>query len=139
MSQGVTGRVGAMLLCGLALAGCSSGKSADTGPNMTATPTCGSASEPKVFTLSGVSPAIGSSVPNSAIVQTFTIVGVNLEILPTFALMAAHTAGAPTPNPVRWALAESGADTLYMSEPITWATAPGHVELDPPGLVEDPG
>ena len=72
--------------------------------------------------------------------QTFTIVGVNnLEILPTFALPATHTAGAPTPNPVRWALAVSGADTLYTSEPVTWATAPGHVELDPPGLLEDPG
>jgi len=104
---------------------------------MTATADCGSVSAPKLFTLSGVSPAGGSSVPNSAIVQTFTIVGMHLKILPTFALMAAHTAGQPMPNPVVWTLALSGADTVYTSQPITWQTAPGHVELDPPGLLED--
>jgi hypothetical protein len=104
---------------------------------MTATADCGSVSAPKLFTLSGVSPAAGSSVPNSAIVQTFTIDGTHLEIMPTFALMAAHTAGKSSPDPVGWFVSLSGADTLYTSQPITWQTAPGHVELDPPGMVED--
>ncbi len=104
---------------------------------MTATPTCGSASEPKLLTLTGVKPAAGFSVPNLGIVQSFTIVGMHLEILPTFALMAAHTAGSPAPNPVAWTVAGVGADTLYTSQPVTWATAPGHVELGPLGLLED--
>jgi hypothetical protein len=137
MSQGVSGRMGILLSCGLALAGCSSDKSSDTGPNMTATADCGSQSEPKVLTLSGISPAAGSSVPNTAIVQSFTIAGMHLEILPSFTLMAAHTAGQSTPSPVAWSVSISGADTVYTSEPITWQIAPGHVELDPPGVVED--
>jgi hypothetical protein len=41
------------------------------------------------------------------------------------------------PDPVGWTVALSGADTVYTSEPITWQTAPGHVELDPPNAFED--
>jgi hypothetical protein len=132
MSQGIAGGVGIVLLCGWVLAGCSSSSSSDSGPNMTATADCGSVSAPKLLTLSGIAPAAGSSVPNSAIVQTFTIVGMHLELTPTFSLMAAHTAGHSTPDPVQWTVSLSDADTLYTSEPITWQTAPGHVELDPP-------
>ena len=138
MSQGVAGWAGVAALCGLALAGCGSSSSSDPGPNMTATADCGSESAPHLLTLSGVSPAVGASVPNSGIVQTFTIDGSHLQILPTFALMAAHTAGHSTPDPVGWTITVSGADMLYTSQPITWQTAPGHVELDPPGLLEDP-
>lgn len=138
MRQGVAGRLGLVVLGGLALAGCGSGSSSDSGPNMTATATCGSESAPKLLTLTGVSPAAGSSVPNSAIVQTFTIVGMHLAITPTFALMAAHTAGQPTPSPVEWQVSfPPSGDTLYTAQPVTWQTAPGHVELDPPGLLED--
>jgi hypothetical protein len=104
---------------------------------MTATADCGSASEPKMLALSGVTPAVGSSVPNAAIVQSFTIVGMHFAITPSFALMAAHTAGQPTPSPVVWSVTASGADTVYTSQPVTWQTAPGHVELDPPGLLVD--
>jgi hypothetical protein len=124
-------------LCGLAAVGCGSSSASDSGPNMTETADCGSESAPKLLKLSGVSPAAGASVPNSAIVQTFTIDGMHLQILPTFALMASHTAGQPTPSPVEWTMTLSGADTLYTSQPVTWQTAPGHVELDPPGLLED--
>jgi hypothetical protein len=138
MNQGVAGWMGITVLCGLAAVGCGSSSSSDSGPNMTATADCGSVSVPKLLTLSGVVPAAGSSVPNSAIVQTFTLVGMHLELTPTFLLMAAHTAGHSTPDPVKWTVLLSGADTLYTSEPITWLTAPGHVELDPPGLLEDP-
>ena len=137
MSQGVAGWVGLVVLGGLAVVGCGSGSASDSGPNMTATPDCGSVSAPKLLTLSGVAPAVGSSVTNSAIVPTFTIVGMHLEITPTFALTAAHTAGESNPDPVDWTVSPSGADTLYTSEPITWLTAPGHVELNPPGVLED--
>jgi hypothetical protein len=137
MSQGVVGWAGVAALCGLALTGCGSSSPSDTGPNMTATANCGSESEPMLLKLADVAPAAGSSVPNSAIVQTFTILGSHLGITPTFALMAAHTAGQPTPSPVGWAITISGEDTLYTSQPVTWQTAPGHVELDPPGLLED--
>ncbi|HEX3853415.1 MAG TPA: hypothetical protein VHW01_20765 [Polyangiaceae bacterium] len=98
---------------------------------------CGSAANPMVFEVKDVSPAIGASVPNSNIVQTFTIVGQHLEFGPDFALPALHTAGTSTPNPITWSLAVSGADTVFTSMPISWATAPGHVELDPGSPVED--
>ena len=97
---------------------------------------CGTASAPDRLTVTNVAPASGASLANAGIVQTFTIAGRHLQIEPSFALAATHTAGISSPNPVHWTIALSGADTLYTSEPITWATAPAHVELNPPGLLQ---
>jgi hypothetical protein len=69
-------------------------------------------------------------VKNSGIVQTFTVVGQHLQFTPNLALTSAHTAGQPTPSPTKWFVSVSGEDTVYTSEPISWASAPAHVELD---------
>ncbi|HEY4103094.1 MAG TPA: hypothetical protein VGM44_04350 [Polyangiaceae bacterium] len=89
------------------------------------------------FALKDIAPASGSSVPNANIVQTFTIVGQHLDFAPDFALPASHTAGISTPTAIGWTVAVSGADTVFTSEPFSWATAPSHVELDPGGALED--
>jgi hypothetical protein len=123
---------------GLVAMGCGSPDSEpkETGPHMgAATADCGTVQEPLVFTLKDVKPAPGTSVANANIVQSFTIVGKLLQLQPSFAYSAAHTAGAATPSPIVWTLAASGGDTVYTSQPISWATAPAHVELNPPGEV----
>ena len=95
---------------------------------------CGTAQAPVAIELKDVSPALGVTVPNSAIVQTFTIVGRHLQIDPSFGLPAAHTAGQPVPSPTQWSLSVSGADTVYTSMPFNWLMAPAHVEIDSAGL-----
>ena len=145
MNNGVLMRAVLCGLCGVALVGCGSDGGSNAGsagagpePKMgAATADCGTVQEPLEFTISNVSPAIGASLPNSGIVQTFTIVGKYLKIdNGSFALPASHTAGAPSPTPIVWTYAPSGADTVYTSAPITWQTAPGHVEFVPAGLLE---
>lgn len=107
------------------------GSTSDTKPD------CGTAAAPMTFTLKGVSPAVGSSVPNSNIVQSFTIAGQLVQLTPTFVLAPPlHTAGAPAPSPIGWTITVSGEDTVYTSQPISWATAPGHVELEPNAPVQ---
>lgn len=128
MWVGSSGRFGMLVGCALAIWGCSSSD---------AKPSCGTASAPDELTIGNVQPARGSSVPNTAIVQSFTLVGRHLELTPNFKLAATHTAGNTTPTLVHWTITLSGADTVYTSEPITWATAPGHVELDPASLLDD--
>lgn len=131
-----------MLVCavmGLVATGCGSSDDDDnqeTGPHMgAATADCGTVQQPLVFTLKDVKPAPGTSVPNANIVQSFTIVGKLLQLQPTFVFSAAHTAGAATPSPIVWTITVSGGDTVYTSQPISWAAAPAHVELNPPGEV----
>jgi len=118
------GVMGWALGCGLSLAtaGCGGSDDADK-------PSCGTVQEPVAIELKDISPAAGASVKNSAIVETFTIVGRHLQIPTTFALPAAHTAGQPVPSPTQWSVAVSGADTVYTSEPLSWQNV-GHVELD---------
>jgi len=95
-----------------------------------AKPNCGTTQAPTALEIADVSPAIGASVPNSGIVQTFTVVGKLLQFPPNLALSAAHTAGQPTPTPTQWQISVDGEDTVYTSEPISWTSAPAHVELD---------
>lgn len=140
MNQVVEGRVGRALWLGTsliawAMAGCGSGSGTETTqPNMTATADCGSITQPKQLTISGLFPAIGSTVPNAGIVETFTIVGKLLQIPPSFYENAPHTAGKSIPETVGWTPTISGSDTVYTSQPISWTTT-AHVELDPPLLV----
>lgn len=103
-----------------------------------ATADCGTVQEPLELTLKDVQPALGSSVPNSALVHAFTIVGKALKIEPAFSAPAAHTAGRVDPEPLSWTLALSGTDSVYTSVPFVWQTAPSHVELIPPGLLVTP-
>jgi hypothetical protein len=91
-----------------------------------------------VLTLTGVSPAPGSSVSNSAITHTFTTVGVSVY-LPTLVIgqLATHTAGAP-PAGMTFTVVPSGSDVIYTFMPFAWPTAPGHVALFDGGLYVDP-
>jgi hypothetical protein len=91
-----------------------------------------------VLTLTGVSPAPGSSVSNNAIVHTFTTVGVSTyfdRLL--IGQLATHTAGAPPPG-MMFTIMPSGADIIYTFMPFAWPTAPGHVALFDGGLYQDP-
>lgn len=140
MNNGVVMRAVLCGLVGIVLAGCGSSDNGNNGggggPNMMATADCGSLSDPLTFTLKDVSPAIGASVPNTGVVQRFTIVGQYLQIdNRSLGVSAAHTAGAPSPSPIAWTYAPSGGNTVYTSVPITWQT-PGHVEFVPTGPLE---
>jgi hypothetical protein len=95
--------------------------------------------DPAQFTVSNVLPARGSTVPNSAIMQSFTIVGQLIELTPNFGAVAGmHTAGDRIPTTVTWTVTPSGKDSVYTADPpVTWTTAPGHVELAIGGLFQN--
>jgi hypothetical protein len=131
MNIGVVSRLVVCGLLGIVAVSCGSSDTKDT-------PNCGTAQAPMAIELKDVSPALGASVPNSAIVQRFTLVGKHLQIDPSFGLPAAHTAGQSTPALVHWTITLSGADTVYTSEPFAWQNAPAHVELDSVGLLQTP-
>jgi hypothetical protein len=101
-------------------------------------PDCGTASSPDPFVIANVTPAPGASVPNANIVHTFKIVGNVYAPSLALAMPATHTAGLPTPNPTMWALAAESDGMLYTATPITWMTAPGHVEVQLAGAYADP-
>jgi hypothetical protein len=120
-------RGAAWVLCALSAlssVGCSSSSDSKS---------CATGSTPTQYQISNLSPAVGSSVPNTGNVLSFTIVGELVELMPTFGPTAAHTAGAGMPNPLTWTLTASGKDSVYTSQPITWAKAPAHVELSVAG------
>ena len=101
--------------------------------------TCGTAQSPVAIEVKDVSPAVNASVANSAIVQTFTLVGQHLHIDPNnLVLPAAHTAGLTIPTQVAWSISLIGADTVYTSEPFSWQKAPAHVEIESAGAMETP-
>ena len=130
MNNGVVMRGVVCGLLGIVAVGCGSSDTKDPPAN------CGTAQAPMAIELKDISPALGASVPNSAIIQRFTIVGRHLQIEASFGLPAAHTAGQSTPTPVHWTFAASGADTVYTSEPFAWQNAPAHVEVDSAGLLQ---
>jgi hypothetical protein len=123
MNIGVLNRVVGCGLLGLLALACSG---SDDPPD------CGTAAAPKPIVIKDVSPAFGASVPNSGIVQSFTIVGQHLQLDLGFSLPPAHTAGQSVPAPMHWSITTSGADTVYTSEPFSWQAAPpAHVEVYP--------
>jgi hypothetical protein len=127
------GSWGACVLAALAAVGCGSSD------NSSSSSACGTQLSPGEFKVSAVSPANGASVPNSGVVQTFTIDGEAVSLMPALGLAATHTAGDVTPNPITWtfSLSATGKDSIYTSVPLTWATAPGHVELNIGGLFQN--
>jgi len=129
MHIGVVNRALGCGLLGIALVACG-------GSDAQPTANCGTAQQPMAIEIKDVSPGAGASVKNSAIVQSFTIVGRHLQIESNFGLPAAHTAGQSMPTPMHWAIAASGADTVYTSEPFSWQNAPAHVEIDSAGLLQ---
>jgi hypothetical protein len=94
-------------------------------------PTCGTVDEPRVLELVDLTPADGSSVVNSGIVQGFTIVGFDALIQDfSFAKSTLHTAGDPTPATFSiTATAVAQDEVRYEFAPFQWSVAPAHVEL----------
>lgn len=123
-------------LLGLLAVACGSTDSKATGPKMgAATADCGTVQEPLELVLKDVKPAPGSSLPNADIVHGFTVVGKLVKLELAFAHAGSHTAGLPIPATTNWTYGVSGADTVYAALPMSWTSAPGHVELTLPSLL----
>jgi hypothetical protein len=124
---------GVCALAALSAVGCSSSDSKSSAG-------CGTDTAPTQLEIGNVSPAAGSSVANTGTVMSFTIMGELVDLSPSLSAAATHTAGAGTPNPLLWtfSISSSGKDSVFTSSPITWAMAPGHVELDAATLFKDP-
>jgi len=93
--------------------------------------TCGTIDEPLLLELTDLVPADGSSVPNEAIVQGFTVRGMHALIDEfAFAMSSLHTAGTPTPGTFSITPSAVGDDAVrYDFAPLAWNEAPAHVEL----------
>jgi hypothetical protein len=95
------------------------------------TPSCPGLGAPTVLEVTDLSPALGDSVSNDAIVHRFTLAedirvdGLALEGSPE------HTAGLAHPALSFHHDPPSAADQ-FTADPITWATAPAHVEIVSP-------
>jgi hypothetical protein len=117
----------ACLLAGVALSGCGDDSASDGqggGPN------CGTASNPDLLQLRDVIPTPGSTVPNVDVIHSFTIVDTP-GLFETFTFISAgeHTAGQPEPSPLQITIIAEGPDLRYTAAPVTYPTAPGHVEF----------
>jgi hypothetical protein len=93
-----------------------------------AAPACNTQAMPKTFTVSGVSPAMGASVPNMDIVEKFTIA--EPLALDRFSVLttAAHTAGNEPVGTQFGGVQNADGSISYSSTPITWQMA-GQVEF----------
>ena len=122
-----TCRWAVLLAFGLAACG-GGGNSPDSGASTDAY--CGTSTNPGMLTLTGLSPALGSSVPNQHIVHGFTVVNAP-AVFTNFTLApgASHTAGQPTPDSLKLQMTPVGSDLVYQLTIASWAHTPGHVEL----------
>jgi len=95
---------------------------------------CGTRSNPGVLKLTGLSPAIGSTVANQGIVHAFLVVKAP-AVFTNFTLNygASHTAGRSTPADLEFKVTASGSDLVYQLTVDAWSHAPGHVELEASG------
>jgi hypothetical protein len=99
---------------------------------------CASVNAPAELHLTNVAPALGSSVPNDAVVHTFSVQdNVAFEDI-ALAYLPAHTAGDP--DPALTFNYKVSADTVdyTATDPVTWQTAPGHVEIEAPVIYQTP-
>jgi len=128
-----------VLLLGLtaafALAACDSG-SATTNPAdaSTGSSVCGTHASPGILKVTGLSPAIASTVINQHIVHGFVVenapaffTNFTLEYRPT------HTVGLPTPSDPTFQATLSGNNLIYQLTVDAWSRAPGHVEFEASG------
>jgi hypothetical protein len=84
-----------------------------------------------VLTLSDVTPALGASVPNQAIVHSFSVLDdIAFEDI-ALSYPAAHTAGDPEPD-IAFTYTITAESTDFAAAPVVWSHAPGHVEIDAP-------
>ena len=125
-------RVSAALCLGIVgIAGC--GESSNGGDGATAgadAGICGTYADPGILKLTNLTPAIGASVVNHAIVHGFTVVGAP-AIFTNFELRFgdSHTAGLPTPANPRFPAPPTASNLVYQLTIDSWSRAPGHVEL----------
>ncbi|MBN2573824.1 MAG: hypothetical protein JXP73_04600 [Deltaproteobacteria bacterium] len=91
---------------------------------------CGTHANPAVLELANLTPALGATVANHAIVHSFTVVRAPAQFN-NFELRfgASHSAGLPTPEKPRFEMTVTGSDLLYQLTIHSWARSPGHVEL----------
>jgi hypothetical protein len=110
--------------------GGSGGNGGTTSSTGAGTPGCGTPEAPTPFTLSDLGPPAGASVPQSNVVHTFTTTnapGVVESV--TFLFGAANTAGTPM-GMFSFTITDNMNGTYrYDAAPVTWPTAPGHVEF----------
>jgi hypothetical protein len=118
------------LVLAAALVGCA-------GDDDDETPACPGISSPALLELADVTPAPGSTLPNEDIVHAFTVTTPVAFDSIAFALSAAHTAGNPTPG-FTFSLMLEGSGVVYTAEPLTWETAPAHVEFYSPVVYQTP-
>ena len=120
-----------LLSLALVVAACESEGGGGAGDTTGGGPRCGTVEAPTTLELAGVTPAPGSTVENRDIVQAFTVVdppGLFNEM--QFMTATGHTAGAASTARLQITIdvmAEGG--HRYTVAPVSWATAPGHVEL----------
>jgi len=100
-------------------------------------PSCPGLGAPTVLELSDLTPALGATVTNDAIVHSFDIVGdVTFDGL-ALSYPDAHTAGAADPE---LTFHHEPATTLsnFTAAAVTWETAPAHVEINSPIVYQTP-
>ena len=98
---------------------------------------CPGINDPTVLTLVNVNPALGDSVPNEAIVHSFSITDDIAFSDIALAYLETHTAGTPDPA-IEFTYTISTTTTDLTSAPIVWSNAPGHVELEAPIVYQTP-
>jgi len=98
---------------------------------------CGGINAPTVLTLVNLVPALGDSVPNTAIVHSFSITDDIVFSDIALDYLATHTAGTPDPA-LTFTYTISDQTTDLTSPPVVWTSAPGHVELDAPIVYQTP-
>ena len=94
-------------------------------------PGCGTENEPTPLTVVNRSPALGATVKNSDIVESFTVKApfFVLDPLVVESTSPAHTAGGVYGGANGWGLIGSGRDVRFERTVASWTSAPGHVEL----------
>ena len=117
--------------------GSSRPSNADDGHGHGASYACGTVEAPVTFVLKDVAPAGGTTVTNQGILEQFTIVDSPFLFSSlTFELLAAHTAGTSSPNPLAFTLSREGKDLICSTNIDSWSMAPGHVEVAVHGILE---
>ena len=117
-----------LLTCAPSLLGCSD--DADL-------PICAGVSNPAVMELADLQPALGESVPNEAIVHSFTVTGDVAFTSIAFAYSTLHDAGKASPA-LELTYSKEDTGVVYASEPTSWENAPGHIEIAVPVVYETP-
>ena len=100
-------------------------------------PNCPGVGAPTVLELSALTPALGDTVTNDAIVHSFTIV--DSVAISGIALTrgSTHTAGTPEPD-LTFTHDPPTATSDFVAAAVSWETAPGHVEIEAPVVYETP-